>query len=184
VGWAALAATVAAITILVPPLVTPKTHHRAGTPTAPPSLAPSASLAPSPSVSPSPSLAPSFHAITLQAADPGNLRTGARVIPCSSCDGGSRVGYIGGPNTLIMRIRGVAEPGNRTLTVTYETDGPRTLKIGVNDSPVHALLLAGAHDFLIPAVTTLSIFIPAGASSIKFFNDTGSAPDINGIVIS
>jgi hypothetical protein len=94
------------------------------------------------------------------------------------------VGYIGGPNTLIMVIRGVAAPGNRTLTVVYETDGPRTLKIGVNDSPVQTVLLAGAHDFLIPSVTTLSIFMPAGASSIKFFNDAGSAPDISGIVIS
>jgi hypothetical protein len=94
------------------------------------------------------------------------------------------VGYIGGPNTLIMLIHGVAVPGKRTLTVTYETDVPRTLKIGVNHSPVRTLVLSGAQDLLIPAVTELSISLPAGDSSIKFFNDAGSAPDINGIVIS
>jgi hypothetical protein len=94
------------------------------------------------------------------------------------------VGYIGGPNSLIMLIRGVSVPGKRTLAVTYETDAPRTLKIRVNDGQVRARVLAGANDLLIPAVTELSITLPAGASSIKFFNDAGSAPDINGIVIS
>jgi hypothetical protein len=119
----------------------------------------------------------------VQAADPGNVRSGARIIPCSSCDGGNRVGYIGGPNTLIIRIHGVAAPGRRTLTVVYETDALRTLKIGVNNGRVHTLSLAGSHDFLIPAVVKLTIFIPAGNSLIKFFNDAGPAPDINRIVI-
>jgi hypothetical protein len=200
-GWTAVITAVAATTILVPPLVAPKTHHGAGTATAPPvaqsrvatqsptiaessSPATSASATHSPSVTQSPRIAPSFSTIRLHAADPANLRSGARIIPCGSCDGGRRVGYIGGPNTLVMLIRGVTAPGKRTLTVTYETDGPRTLKIGVNNGPIRTLLLTGAHDFLIPALTSLSVFIPAGASTIKFFNDAGSAPDINGIVIS
>jgi hypothetical protein len=196
-GWAAVVTAVAATTILVPPLVAPKTHHRPGTASAPssslaqspsatqsPSPATSASAGQAPSATQSPRIAPSFATIRLQAADPGNVRSGARIIPCGSCDGGRRVGYIGGPNTLIMLIRGVAAPGKRKLTITYESDGPRTLKIGVNDSPVRILVLAGARDFLIPALTSLSVFIPAGTSTIKFFNDAGSAPDINGIVIS
>jgi hypothetical protein len=109
---------------------------------------------------------------------------GARVIACGTCDGGRRVGYIGGPNILIVRVTGIAAPGDHTLTVTYETEDLRTLKIAVNDSPARALSLAGAHSWLIPAVTSLQVFLPAGTSWIRFFNDTGPAPDINKIVIS
>jgi hypothetical protein len=94
------------------------------------------------------------------------------------------VGYIGGPNTLIMLIHGVPKAGRRTLSVVYETDVRRTLMIGVNSSAVDTLSLVGAHDFQIPAVTKLSVVIPAGTTTIKFFNTDGSAPDINGIVIS
>jgi hypothetical protein len=181
-GWAALVAGLAAATVFLPPLVAPKTHR--GTEAAPSPPARSSPAAPSPSAVEARSVAPTFGTVRLPAADPGNVRVGARIIPCASCEGGSRVGYLGGPNTLTMRIRGIAAPGNRKLTVVYETDGPRTLKIRVNDSPVRTLKLSGAHDFVIPAVTTLSIFLPAGTSSIKFFNDNGPAPDINGIVIS
>ena len=188
-GWSAVAAAIAAATILVPPLVTPKTRPQAGTAT-PPALTPSPSRTP-PASPPAASAgtrssppATAFSTIKVHAANPGNLRAGARIIPCRSCNGGSRVGYIGGPNTLTMLVRGVAEPGRRTLVITYETDGPRTLKIQVNNDPVRTRVLAGAHDFLIPAQTTLSVFIPAGTSTIKFFNDTGSAPDINRIVVS
>ncbi len=211
-GWAALVAAVAAITVLVPPLVAPKNQARSGTASAsPPSVStpstggtsgPSPSspnLTSSPSLMPSPILTsamppavsasatatrPPFTPIRLLAADPGNVRSGARVIECASCQGGSRVGYIGGPNTLIMLVRGVRTGGRRTLTVTYETEARRTLKIAVNQDPVRVVKLAGAKDLMIPAVTRLSISLPAGTSSIKFYNDEGSAPDVNGIVIS
>jgi hypothetical protein len=133
---------------------------------------------------PTASIAPAFAAITLQAADPKNVRNGARVIECGTCVGGDRVGYIGGPNFLIVRVEGVPVAGERTLTVVYECSGPRTLMIRVNDAAVRTLSLDGAGDVIIPAVTTLPVFIPGGTSLIRFFNDTGSAPDIDRIVIS
>jgi hypothetical protein len=120
----------------------------------------------------------------VHAADPANLRNGARIIECATCDGGSRVGYIGGPNTLAIRISGVTTPGRRTLTVVYETAEPRTLKIAVGDGMPQVLHLAGAHDWMIPANVSLQIDLPAGMSWIRFFNDAGSAPDINRIVVS
>ena len=119
----------------------------------------------------------------MHAADPGNLRVGARIIECPTCDGGSRVGYIGGPNTLAIPVT-VAQAGRRTLTVVYETEGQRTLKIAVNDGAADTLDLAGANSWLIPAHTTLTIDLPAGTNWIRFFNDEASAPDINRVVIS
>jgi hypothetical protein len=117
----------------------------------------------------------------VHAADGANLRKGARVIECPSCDGGRRVGYIGGPNTLAIRVPEVPVAGERTLVIVYETVVLRTLKVAVADGPVHTLTLAGAGDYLIPARTSLAVYLPAGTTWIRFFNDAGDAPDINRI---
>ena len=144
--------------------------------------------APSPGVSPprpataSPTVAsPAFAAVSLHAADAANLRNGARVIECPTCVGGSRVGYIGGPNTLAIRVTGVTAAGERTMTVTYETAETRTLRVAVNDGPTQSLTLSGAGDWRIPATVTLRVHLPAGTSWIRFFNDEGPAPDVNQI---
>ncbi|MGI5239401.1 hypothetical protein [Dactylosporangium sp. CA-139066] len=169
IGWAGVAVLVAATVAVVPPLVLP----RSSAPPPPPPAAPGTGSA---GLSPAPVL------ITLHAADDANLRKGARVIDCASCDGGRRVGYIGGPNTLAIRVAGVPSAGERTLLIVYETQDPRTLKVAVGDGPVHVLpSLAGAGDYLIPARTSLTVFVPAGTSWIRFFNDAGDAPDINRI---
>ena len=213
-GWAALAVGVAATAVLVPPLVVPDppvaqpppsttppaTTPSVGTPsvvissvvitppvvtvsvTAPPGG--SAEASPPPPAPGTSSPPPAFPSITVHAADPANLRNGARVIECASCRGGSRVGYIGGPNTLAVRVPGVAAAGTRTLTIVYETEEQRTLKVAVNDGAAQATRLAGAASLLIPATTSVEVFVPAGDSWIRFFNDTGSAPDINEIVLS
>lgn len=208
-GWVALAVAVGATATFVPPLVLPdgRDHPPAATaPTPPPSPAPTtpptgsstaspggtppatvptspASALPRTTVPPSvkPSVPPAFAAISRHAADAANLRNGARVIECATCDGGSRVGYIGGPNTLAIRVPDVPVAGERTLTVTYETAETRTLRVAVNDGPVHTLTLSGAGDWLIPATVSLRVHLPAGTSWVRFFNDAGPAPDVNRI---
>jgi hypothetical protein len=207
-GWAALAVGVAATAVLVSPLVVPFPPPAPVTPppssTAPPSVVTSpvvvlppvvtlsaavprggSSEADPPPAAPVTSSRPlAFQSITVHAADPANIRTGARVIECASCRGGSRVGYIGGPNILAVRVAGVPTAGTRTMTIVYETEEIRTLKVAVNDGTAQTRQLAGAASLLIPATTTLEVFVPAGDSWIRFFNDTGSAPDINEIVLS
>jgi hypothetical protein len=130
---------------------------------------------------PSSAAPPRFATVAVHAADDANLRRGARIIECASCDGGRRVGYIGGPNTLAVRVAGVAVAGERTLVVVYETEVPRTLMIAVNDGPAQTRTLSGAGDYAIPARTTLTVYVPAGTSWIRFYNEAGDAPDINRI---
>ncbi|MEU7870788.1 hypothetical protein [Dactylosporangium sp. NPDC049140] len=174
-GWAALAVGVAAVVAIVPPLLLPSES--------PPGAAglATASASPSASARPSPETPTAFAPILVHAADRANLRKGARVIDCPTCDGGSRVGYIGGPNTLAIRVPDVPAAGERTLVIVYETEVLRTLKVAVADGPVHTLTLAGAGDYLIPARTSLTVFLPAGSTWIRCFNDAGDAPDINRI---
>ncbi|GGM31821.1 hypothetical protein ACFFX1_45705 [Dactylosporangium sucinum] len=181
-GWAALFAALAATAAFVPPLVMPSPEPPTVAAASPPAAAAPSPSAPSPAASLSAVVSPrGFVPITRHAADPANLRNGARIIECPSCEGGSRVGYIGGPNTLAIRVPDVPAAGTRTLTVTYETAEPRTLMVTVNDGPVHTLNLTGARDWLIPARVDLRVHVPAGTSWIRFFNDAGSAPDINAI---
>ncbi len=82
------------------------------------------------------------------------------------------------------RVAGVPAAGTRTLTIVYETEEQRTLMVAVNDGTPQTRRLAGAASLLIPATTSVEVFVPAGDSWIKFFNDTGSAPDINEVVLS
>jgi hypothetical protein len=185
-GWAALAAAVAATTTVVPPLVLPAPPEsssararRPPSPTAP--TTPGSPVAPTAPGSPSAPAAPGFTPIGVHAADGANLRKGARIIDCPSCDGGRRVGYIGGPNTLAVRVAGVPSAGERTLLIVYETQDPRTLMVAVDAGPVHTLPLAGAADYAIPARTAITVYLPAGTCWIRFFNDAGPAPDINRI---
>ncbi|MEV4132346.1 hypothetical protein AB0J72_09290 [Dactylosporangium sp. NPDC049742] len=207
-GWVALAVAVVATATVVPPLVLPdgRGHPPAATASTPPPGGPSPApvpptptltapapatplsalprtSAPAPGASPSrtPAGSSTFAAISLHAADAANLRNGARVIECPTCVGGSRVGYIGGPNTLAIRVTGVAAAGERTMTVTYETAETRTLRVAVNDGPTQSLTLSGAGDWRIPATVTLRVHLPAGTSWIRFFNDEGPAPDVNQI---
>ncbi|MEV4413769.1 hypothetical protein [Catellatospora sp. NPDC049609] len=211
-GWSALVMAVGATIAVVPPLITPGPQRHgvpvaeqpAGSPTPQPSAtpAPGTPSAPVPSRTSRPpkaavrgtASAPAppvktpaairFRPITVHAADPANIRVGARVIDCPTCVDGSRVGYIGGPNTLAVRITGLPQAGQRTVTVVYETEQPRTLKIAVNGGPVRELALAGASSWLIPVEVSVRLWLPKGACWIRFFNDTGSAPDINTITVS
>ncbi|MEU8076606.1 hypothetical protein AB0B31_14265 [Catellatospora citrea] len=204
-GWAALVLAVAATIAVVPPLIMPAPQPDrapvAEGPPASPSVPPSA-VSPPPAPSPAaPSRTPpaarshaavpparttapaAFGPVTVHAADPANIRVGARVIECPTCVDGSRVGYIGGPNTLAVRVAGVPRAGEWTLTVVYETEQPRTLKLAVDGGPVRELTLAGARSWLIPVRVSVRLRLPKGDCWIRFFNDTGSAPDINTITV-
>ncbi len=97
---------------------------------------------------------------------------------------GSRVRYIGGQSGVVVNVRSVPSAGNWTLTVFYESDGPRTFEISVNNGAAVVRNLSGKGDWVTPASTTLTIVLPAGDSTIRFSNPTGDAPDLDEIVIS
>ncbi|GGM26052.1 hypothetical protein GCM10012279_50750 [Micromonospora yangpuensis] len=123
---------------------------------------------------------PSSRSITVQAEDPGNvLGGGAKVASCPSCDGGARVRYLG---TLTVNFTNPTA-GGRTIAVTYQTDGDRQLKISVNDAAPTTHAVSGA-GWDVPRTFRYDAELPAGRTSLTFFNDTGPPPDIDKITIS
>jgi hypothetical protein len=132
-------------------------------------------------VKPGPS--PTFIPVSVQAEAPGNsVLGGAEVVSCDTCDGGARVRYIAGARELI--VYGNANiAGTRTITVSYETDGARTLKVSINGGTAGSLAVNGT-SWVTPLRVSFTAAIPAGGISLTFFNDSGPAPDVDKVTIS
>ena len=199
----ALSVAVAATSIAVPPLVLSWSRQdvagrgpRPGTPSASAAATGTgavtatgtgavtgSAVAPRPPA-PSPSVpAPTFRPLRIDAADPANERSGVTVTACPSCASGRRVQYLGQGHVLVVHVRGVPVAGRRTLTVVYECDRPRTLRIDLDGARTVSLVLSGAGDWTTPARTSLPVDLPAGDSVLRFFNATDAAPDLDQIRI-
>ena len=182
-GLTALATGMAVATIAVPPLVTP---HRGTGPAASPS--PSVSVArPAADGAGSPSAGASsparFTPITVEAEDPrSTLSGGAAVTACATCRGGHRVRYLCFTCRLVVRAT-VPVSGRRTMTIVYETDGDRTIKVRINDAPARTLPVTGS-DWTTPRSVQFTADLPAGPLRLSFYNDESPAPDLDEVVIS
>jgi hypothetical protein len=137
--------------------------------------------APTPAHSGAPTV-PVFVPITIQAEASGNIRTGgAQAFACAPCAGGARVGYLAGANQLFIDVT-VPVGGRRTLEVTYETDGPRTLDVSANGVRIAQPELTGV-GWETPMAYQVVVTLPAGLVRLGFFNDAGPAPDIDLVVV-
>lgn len=199
-GVTAVAVGMAAATVLVPPLIAPDRDKKpggaetgraepsesnagsksnAGGPTA----AGSASALPSGGVLATGSAPGRFTPIVVEAEDPGNeLTGGAAVTACGTCHGGQRVRYLCFTCTLTVRaVLPVA--GARTVTVGYEVDGPRSVKVRVNGGPAKTWQVTGP-EWSVPRSFAFTVELPAGEVRLTFSNDETPAPDIDVVTIS
>jgi hypothetical protein len=169
-------AGIAAAAIVVPPLIAPHHHHRL--PPAPAS--PSAAAPVIEASSPAPAR---FTPITVEAEDPRNTLTGgAAVTDCATCRGGGRVRYVCATCRVIVRTS-VPVAGPRTVTVFYETDGRRSLKVSVNDRRPVVRPVTGP-GWETPRSFRFTADLPSGPLRLTLFNDESPAPDVDEIVIS
>jgi hypothetical protein len=143
------------------------------------------------SMQPAPAPAPASHAIaaepgtSYEAEAPGNtFHQAVRSWPCDWCSGGARVRYIGRSprNYLVINNISVARPDSYEMVIFYLVDGTRTLFLSVNDGPVTKLLLSGK-GWREVAKVSVTVRLTAGNNKVKFYNDSGYAPDIDRIVI-
>jgi hypothetical protein len=182
-GLTVLATGMAVATVAVPPLVTP---HR-GTGSAA-SASPSVSVArPSVVGAGSPSAGAGsparFAPITVEAEDPhSTLSGGAAVTACATCRGGHRVRYLCLACRLVVHAT-VPVSGRRTVTIVYEADGDRAIKVRINDAPARTLAVTGP-DWTTPRSVQFTADLPAGPLRLSFYNDESPAPDLDQVVIS
>ena len=104
---------------------------------------------------------------------------------CSACSGGSKVRFIGNSasNYEIINNVNVSTAGTHQLTITYEVSGTRTFDLSVNGGATIAVDCTGT-DFNSPATTTVNVTLNAGNNTIKFFNNSAYAPDLDAITVN
>jgi hypothetical protein len=177
-------------TVAVPPLVI---GHGSSTPADRPTVVDSATAggasatesgtvgAPATALAGAPT--PSFAPISIQAENPGNtLVAGAELVECRTCDGGARVRYIGGDNKLVV-VGTVPVAGSRTITVVYECEGARVVRVIVNGGSPVTIDVIGPN-WTTPRTVKFTANVAAGPLRLTFFNDKSPAPDIDKVILS
>ena len=112
----------------------------------------------------------------LAGGQPGQI-TGA-------CSGGARVRYLGGGsfNALTIPNVSVTTAKSYTLTLWAMSTFSRTFKVSVNgNAPFTRTVLTPTADT--PQPFTLTIPLRAGVNSIRIFNETASAPELDRITV-
>lgn len=184
-GLAVLAIGIAVATVTVPPLITPRHDRQPVTLPVTPSVTPSPTVAAAPVVPTSSATRPParFTPITVQAEDPRNTLTGgAAATDCATCRGGGRVRYICADCRVVVRAT-VPVAGARTVTVVYEADGRRSLKVSVNGATPRTWPVTGP-GWETPRTLKFTADLPAGPLRLSLFNDESAAPDVDEVVIS
>jgi alpha-L-fucosidase len=104
---------------------------------------------------------------------------------CTGCSGGLKVRFIGpNPNNWVQ-VNGVtvATAGSHQLTVHGVVSGTRTFFVSVNGGAATQVTVTGT-DWNTPVTATVSVSLNAGTNTIRFFNDTANAPDLDRIVVA
>jgi Alpha-galactosidase, CBM13 domain len=144
---------------------------------------------PSPSPSPTPSPAPpppSPNAVTYEAEASGNTMPGAKVMSCSGCSGGRKVGDIG-KDMGWLRFNGVTAgaAGSAMMVIGYVNGGSnvRTAQLIVNGAAPITLSFAQTADWSTTGWLAVRVNLRAGGNTLEFTNSTSAAPDVDRITV-
>jgi hypothetical protein len=128
----------------------------------------------------SPALATSHEA---EAA--GNTLAGGAVVQaCSTCSGGSKVGYVGQGGTLTFNGINVPSAGSYRVTLVYATDGARPAVISADGNSGTTLSFPSTGSFTATGALTVALPLSAGANTIEVSDPSAYAPDFDRIIVA
>lgn len=117
-------------------------------------------------------------------AEAGSIAGAARVGSCAACSGGQKVGYIGNGSANFVTLSVTpSAAGSRTLTISYLLNGSRSFFVSVNGGSAVEVPLTGT-SFATVFTKTITVTLNSGANSVKFFNNTAYAPDLDRISVN
>ncbi len=114
---------------------------------------------------------------------------GAKVVGCSVCSDGERVGYIGLNAGVVgtLQFNNVSKnvAGKYTLTIYYIIAGSDklTMYISVNGGPAIVLNVPNTPNGDTVGTASITVSLNAGNNTIKFSNPSVPAPDMDRIVV-
>jgi alpha-galactosidase len=118
-------------------------------------------------------------------AESAVLDGSAAIASCPACSGGSKVSDLGlgAANTATFNNVYAPSAGEYLMEVDSMTIGLRSYLYSVNGGSFQTLNCSGG-SFLLPASTTVPVYLQKGLNSIQFGNPTSYPPDLDRIVIS
>ena len=127
-------------------------------------------------------------AASYEAEASGNTLSGrAAVAACTSCSGGRKVRFIGDNTSNYVVINNVtaASAGSYTLTVYGVVSGTRSFSVSVNGAaPVTVSCTGTSWEAPVSAPPSVTVSLKAGSTNtIKFYNNSAYAPDLDRITI-
>ena len=117
-------------------------------------------------------------------ASTNTLSGGAYAVDCRRCSGERRVTGIGLLGTLTVNGVVAEKTGPTRLAVTYTSARTRTAQISVNGGIATAVQFPGTRGSSRPGTLRFTATLKSGENTVTFGNPTGSAPDIDKLVIT
>ena len=105
---------------------------------------------------------------------------------CSGCTGGKRVRFIGNSASNYVTINKIASTtaGTRTLAIYPVVSGTRSFSISVNGGAAKTFTVSGTSWNGPTSPVTTSVTIQAGSNNtVKIFNNTANAPDMDRVTV-
>jgi hypothetical protein len=123
------------------------------------------------------SICPEAYNKVIGGRDPGAV--------AGACSGGAKIRFIGKGSSNYVAINDVEVPaaGNYTLTIFGYSNEPRTFSLSVNGGAASAVGLQGP-DWITPVSVSRTVALRAGRNTVKLFNDSAAAPDLDRVVVS
>jgi Alpha-galactosidase, CBM13 domain len=142
---------------------------------------------PSPSPSPTPSPAPPPPStVSYEAEASSNSMPGTKVMSCSGCSGGRKVGDIG-KGMGWLRFNGVstASGGTVMIVIGYVNGGStvRTAQLSINGGAPITLSFARTADWSTTGWLAVRVTLKAGSNNLEFTNPSSAAPDFDRITV-
>ena len=134
--------------------------------------------------SPGPAVPPTFNTLSLEAESA--MGGAAASSSCSGCSG-KKVSFIGHDTGWVsfggINVTAAVEVNVTVYYICACTPG-RTLFISVNGSATVTVAPGTTGDWNTTKPVTVKVTLPAGVDTIKLYNPTTSAPDLDRVVIS
>ena len=118
-------------------------------------------------------------------ANQGLVSGGAAIANCATCASGQKVGYIGN-NSGELKFANVSAQvgGTYALTISYLSDAARSLSISVNGQQAVEVSFDASGGRDKKGSKTVDVPLAAGINTLRFFNSSGRAPDIDNVSVT
>lgn len=120
-----------------------------------------------------------------RSANQGVLSGGAVVANCAICASGQKVGYIGNNNgELAFASVPIQIAGTYALSISYLSEAARSMSVSINGANAVNVSFEASGGWDKKATRTVDIALAAGNNTLRFFNSSGWAPDIDNVSIA